>query len=43
MHIELYPPGGGDPVKAHPAKVEQMKRNGWKEKPSKVKATKEEK
>lgn len=41
--IKLYPPGGGAPVIPHPAKVEQMKRNGWVEKPAKPKTSKEDK
>jgi len=31
----LYPPNGGDPVKAHPTQVEYMKSAGWTESPAK--------
>ena len=42
--IKLYPPNGiGEPVIPHPAKVEQMKQNGWTEKPAKPKTSKEDK
>lgn len=27
----LYPPGGGEPVRAHPTQVEAMKASGWTE------------
>ncbi len=33
----LYPPAGGDPVKAHPSKVEEMKNSGWTESPKSTK------
>lgn len=39
--ILLYPPDGGDAVKPHPSKVEQMKNAGWSEAPANVKSTKE--
>lgn len=41
--VKLYPPGGGEPVIPHPSQVENMKANGWSEKPAKPKSTKEEK
>jgi|TARA_R110000803_G_scaffold115665_1_gene184179 hypothetical protein len=32
--VKLYPPSGGsDYIIPHPSKVEQMKQNGWVEKP----------
>ena len=31
--IKLYPPQGGDAVIPHPSKVDEMKANGWVEKP----------
>jgi len=32
--VKLYPPNGGkDYIVPHPSKVEQMKANGWVEKP----------
>jgi|GEM_PF-5927895 hypothetical protein len=37
----LYPPNGGDPVKAHPSKVDEMKSAGWLEAPAKSTKTKE--
>lgn len=43
MQVELYPPGGGQSVMAHKGQVENMKRNGWTEKPAKVKPSKEDK
>lgn len=33
----LYPPGGGEPVEAHPTQVERMKETGWTEDPPKQK------
>jgi hypothetical protein len=33
--VELFPPKGGDPVKAHPTQVEYMKSAGWTESPAK--------
>lgn len=38
----LYPPNGGDPVKAHPSKVDEMKNAGWTKSPAKAKPTKKE-
>tara|TARA_R110000787_G_C13304524_1_gene434858 strand:+ start:49 stop:201 length:153 start_codon:yes stop_codon:yes gene_type:complete len=31
--IKLYPPQGGGAVIPHPSKVDEMKANGWVEKP----------
>jgi len=40
--VKLFPPKGGDPVKAHPSQVKYMKSRGWIESPiNDVKQTKE--
>jgi|2_EtaG_2_1085320.scaffolds.fasta_scaffold12140_2 hypothetical protein len=46
--IVLYPPKGGEPINAHPGKVDELKSFGWstepkcKTKPVKAKLTKKE-
>lgn len=38
--IKVYPPGGGEPVTPHPAKLDEMLSKGWTlepEKPASVK------
>ena len=37
-NLEMYPPKGKVPVFVHPSRVEQMKEQGWTDKP--VKKTK---
>lgn len=40
-HKTLYPPAGGEPIKAHPTQVENLLKQGWSETaPKKGKKTK---
>ena len=40
-NVKLYSPDGSSSVKAHPSKVEEMRRSGWKETPKKIKKAEE--
>lgn len=37
-HTTLFPPAGGEPIQAHPTRVEYLKSKGWSETKPKAKA-----